>query len=79
MNNIEYRPLPIKLLEFQKIVKHLQNILNIDLDDNIFVLAKNIRDHIISLDIDNQLSVYDITYRCILYINDRYMNKIDEP
>jgi hypothetical protein len=79
MNNTEFRPLPIKLQEFQKIVKHLKNISNINLDDNIFILAKNIRNHIISLDINNKLSVYDITYRCIRYINDFYMNKQEEP
>ena len=75
---MDYRPLPIKLQEFTKIVKHLQNLSQGDLNDNIFVIAKNIREHIISININNQLSVYDITHECIRYINDQYANS-QEP
>ena len=79
MDNIQYRHLPVKLREFQKIIKHLQNTLNVELDNNIFIMATNIRDYIISLDTNNELSIYAITNLCIEYINDLYMNKQSEP
>ena len=76
---MNYRPLPIKLQEFQKILKYLKNVLQCDLDDNLYIEVKNIRDHIISLDRNKQLSIYDITNKCIEFINNKYMNKIEEP
>jgi dTDP-4-dehydrorhamnose reductase len=50
-----------------------------DLNDNVFVIAKNIREHIIHLNKNKQLSVYDITDECIKYINNHYMNRPEEP
>jgi hypothetical protein len=79
MDNQQYRPLPIKLQEFQKIVIYLRNILNCELNDNIFTLAKNIRDNIKNSDINNELTEYDITYKCIQLINNQYINKYEEP
>ena len=76
---MNYRPLPIKLQEFQKILKYLRNVLQCDLDDNLYIEVKNIRDHIINLDRNKQLSIYDITNKCIEFINNKYMNKIEEP
>ena len=44
----EYRNLPIKLQEFKKIVLYLKNKFNKpNIDNDIFELAKNIRDDII--------------------------------
>ena len=79
MDNTEYRHVPIKLQEFKKIVMHLKKILHTNFSENIFILAKDIRNHIISLDTNNELSIYEITYKCIAYINNIYMNRLEEP
>lgn len=57
----------------------MRNILNCELNDNIFTLAKNIRNNIKNLDINNELTEYDITFRCIQLINNQYTNKYEEP
>ena len=76
----EYRQLPVKLLEFQKIVIYLKNKLNKpNIDNDIFQLAKNIRDEIIYLNRNKDLSIYDITNECIDHINNNYMNHYTEP
>lgn len=76
----EYRQLPLKLQEFQKIVIYLKKILNKpNIDDDIFELAKKIRDEIIYLNRDNHISIYDITNKCIDYINNNYLNHSVEP
>jgi hypothetical protein len=76
---MNYQPVPIKIQEFQKIVTHLKKILKVNFNENIFILAKDIREHIISLDKNHQLSIYEITNNCIKYIDDNYINKSDEP
>ena len=65
--------LPLRLQELKKIVLHLQDLQQTELNDNTFILAKNIREYIININ-NNQLSVYDITNECIKYINILYMN-----
>jgi hypothetical protein len=76
----EHRQLPIKLQEFQRIVIYLKNKLNkSNIDDNVFELAKKIREEIIYVNRQNELTVYDITDRCFEYINNTYMNHCEEP
>ena len=43
------------------------------------MLAKNIKEYIISININNNLSEYELTTECIKYINNQYLNKLEEP
>ena len=78
-----YRQLPIKLLEYHKIVKYLRMILKIDDIDYACILGKKIRDYILSInpefDLNNIEYVYLLTETCYLYIDNKYMNNMHEP